>query len=72
MLNAEEMNLLLSFDVSSMEASIADIRRFIPTVEDAELKKNCEDLLKKLEVMQMMENDDMSLLIFEEDDIYVE
>ena len=72
MLNVEELNLLLSFDVSSMEASIADIRRSIPSVEDAELKKNCEDLLEKLEAMQMIEETDMALMIFEEDDEYVE
>lgn len=72
MLNVEELNLLLSFDVSSMEASIADIRRFIPSVEDAELEKQCEDLLEKLEAMQMIEENDMAFLIFEEDDEYVE
>jgi hypothetical protein len=55
MLNVEELNLLLWFDVSTQERAVADLRHSIPHMDDPELMVLGRSLLKKLEAMTQEE-----------------
>lgn len=72
MLNVEEMNLLMEFDVSSLQAAIDDIRATLPYVDNHELKSMCLSLLKKLNAMSERTFDEMDFTVIREDNAYVE
>lgn len=72
MLNVEEMNLLMEFDVSSLQAAINDIHSTLPYVEDQDLKNMCLSLLNKLQIMTESTFNEMDFTVIEEDNAYGE
>lgn len=72
MLNVEELNLLMEFDVSSLQAAMEDIRNSLRFVDDHELKTMCRSLLKKLQAMSADSFEEIDFSVIEEDNAYGE
>lgn len=66
-LNVEEMNLLYMFDTSNKKAAVQDILDRFPFLENEELKKICQQTVKKLEAMTDEEFGQIDFSVYEED-----
>lgn len=72
MLNVEELNLLMEFDVSSLQTAMEDIRNSLRFMDDHELKTMCHSLLKKLQAMSEESFKEIDLSVVKEDNAYGE
>lgn len=72
MLNVEELNLLMEFDTSSIQAAEDDIRNSLEFIADHDLKRMCSSLLKKLQAMSEESFKEIDFSVIKEDNAYGE